>query len=87
MFQKTKCDPMLGQKVEDHLVSIGLNTPYHDNALQCKEKIDTIEGHMTKIMEALGLDLTDDSLIESPKRVAKMMVLDKFWGGYKSVCR
>lgn len=31
-------------------------------------------------MEALGLDLTDDSLIDSPRRVAKMFVSEIFWG-------
>jgi GTP cyclohydrolase I len=31
-------------------------------------------------MEKLGLDLKDDSLIETPKRVAKMYVNEVFWG-------
>ena len=31
-------------------------------------------------MSILGLDLTDDSLIETPKRVAKMYVNEIFWG-------
>ena len=45
-----------------------------------KEKIEIIEGHFKAIMETLGLDLTDDSLIETPKRVAKMYVNEIFWG-------
>ena len=31
-------------------------------------------------MEALGLDLSDDSLMDTPKRVAKMYVNEIFWG-------
>jgi len=31
-------------------------------------------------MNTLGLDLTDDSLIDTPKRVAKMYVNEIFWG-------
>jgi GTP cyclohydrolase I len=31
-------------------------------------------------MNILGLDLTDDSLEETPKRVAKMFVKELFWG-------
>jgi GTP cyclohydrolase I len=31
-------------------------------------------------MRVLGLDLSDDSLIETPKRVAKMYVNEIFWG-------
>jgi GTP cyclohydrolase I len=45
-----------------------------------KGKIDIIESLFTDIMKTLGLDLTDDSLIETPKRVAKMYVNEIFWG-------
>ena len=43
-------------------------------------QLKTIERHFKAIMETLGLDLTDDSLIETPKRVAKMYVNEVFWG-------
>jgi len=39
-----------------------------------------IEEKFKGIMEALGLDLTDDSLIDTPKRVAKMFVHELFYG-------
>lgn len=39
-----------------------------------------IRHHFAKIMEALGLDLTDDSLRDTPKRVAKMFVQEVFSG-------
>lgn len=44
------------------------------------EKIAAIEGHFRKIMEELGLDLTDDSLQGTPYRVAKMYVKELFSG-------
>lgn len=79
-YNKTKCDPELGKLVHEHLVKMGVETPVKPNKLDRKEKIDIIEGHFQKIMEALGLDLSDDSLIETPKRVAKMYCNEIFWG-------
>ena len=79
-FNKTKCDPELGQQVHEHLVKMGVETPTIQNNLDRKEKIEKIELHFTAIMQALGLDLTDDSLIETPKRVAKMFVNEVMWG-------
>ena len=45
-----------------------------------KEKIALIEKDVHHIMETLGLDLTDDSLQGTPKRVAKMFVNEIFAG-------
>lgn len=57
-------------------------TPMRDNAFELtdEEKIDGIEYHFREIMEILGLDLTDDSLQNTPKRVAKMFVTESFKG-------
>ena len=79
-FDKTKTDPVLGQKVHEYLVSVGVETPVIDNGLSRKEKIDKIEGNFDEIVSTLGLDLKDDSLIDTPKRVAKMYVNEIFWG-------
>mgnify|MGYP006269567045 CR=1 FL=1 len=79
-FNKMKCDPELGLNVHDHLVRCGVETPMTPNQLSRSSKIDIIELKFRDIMETLGLDLTDDSLIESPKRVAKMYVGEIFWG-------
>ena len=82
-FNKTKCDPELGQKVHEHLLKLGVETPTW-NTLEAnisrKEKIEIIEGLFQKIMTTLGLDLSDDSLCETPSRVAKMYVNEIFWG-------
>ena len=79
-YNKTKTDPDLGKRVHEHLVKMGVETPTISNNTDRKDKIDIIESHFTKIMETLGLDLSDDSLIETPKRVAKMYVNEIFWG-------
>ena len=79
-FDKTKTDPVLGKKVHEHLMSAGVETPVIDNGLSRKEKIDKIQNNFHEIATTLGLDLNDDSLIDTPKRVAKMYVNEIFWG-------
>ena len=79
-FNKTKTDPALGRAVHEHLLKCGVETPQIDNNLTRTEKINILETKFREIMETLGLDLSDDSLIETPKRVAKMMVTETMWG-------
>lgn len=79
-FNKTKCDPELGLNVHKHLVKMGVETPTIPNNLSRTDKISIIEKKFADIMQTLGLDLNDDSLIETPKRVAKMYVGEIFWG-------
>lgn len=55
-------------------------TPYKDNGLSDEEKVERITKSFTDIMETLGLDLEDDSLIDTPARVAKMYVCEYFQG-------
>ena len=80
-YNKTKTDSELGRNVHAYLVHKGVETPTIDTSkLDRKDKIDEIEKHFAAIMHVLGLDLTDDSLNETPKRVAKMYVNEIFWG-------
>jgi GTP cyclohydrolase I len=80
-YNKTKTDPELGLAVHNHLVQCGVETPIiKENDLERKDKIDIIEGAFAVIMKTMGLDLTDDSLMDTPKRVAKMYVNEIFWG-------
>ena len=60
----------------------GLRTPLRDNAFAHDDeaKITAISGHFEAIMRELGLDLTDDSLAGTPRRVAKMYVQEWFKG-------
>ena len=79
-YNKTKTDPELGKRVHDHLVKVGVETPTIKTALDRKQKITEIEKSFNHIMQVLGLDLDDDSLQETPLRVAKMYVNEIFWG-------
>jgi GTP cyclohydrolase I len=69
-------------KHDAKLFSTVLDTPMRPDAfvLSDEQKIIKIQEHFTAIMETLGLDLTDDSLSQTPKRVAKMYVKDIFSG-------
>ena len=66
---------------DDH-VSSGSETPLREDAFDMSdaEKIRKIEHHFAEIMHTLGLDLTDDSLKGTPRRVAKMYVKEIFSG-------
>jgi GTP cyclohydrolase I len=55
-------------------------TPLVQNGLSDEQKIEKITANFREIMETLGLDLTNDSLRDSPKRVAKMYVQEYFKG-------
>lgn len=79
-LDKRKTNPELGYEVKQHLISKGVETPTKTNNLSVKDRIDVIESKFTDIMTALGLDLSDDSLAETPKRVAKMYVSEIFYG-------
>ena len=79
-FNKTKTDPELGLKVHEYLVRKGVETPQNENSLSRTEKIDLIARSFQKTMKVLGLDLKDDSLMDTPNRIAKMYVNEIFWG-------
>lgn len=79
-YNKQKTDPILGQLVHEHLLKSGVETPCESDFMDRKDKIEKIEHHFRAIMETLGLDLSDDSLAETPKRWAKMAVNEVLWG-------
>jgi len=66
--------------VRDTLVRHGLETPMIDNGLSAEEKYARIRGLMADVVTTLGLDLADDSLAETPHRIAKMYVHEIFSG-------
>ncbi len=57
-------------------------TPLKPDAFEIDDdtKIELIEKHFSAIMNILGLDMNDDSLKDTPKRVAKMYVKEIFSG-------
>lgn len=79
-LDKNKTDSELGIKVLNHLEKHKVHTPGVFINSDEKEQIDNITILFKDIMKALGLDLTDDSLTDTPKRVAKMYVKEIFWG-------
>lgn len=66
--------------VRQALEARGLETPLLDNGLSRQEKYEQIRDSFTDITTALGLDLSDDSLRETPHRIAKMYVDEIFSG-------
>ncbi|MEP0354608.1 MAG: GTP cyclohydrolase I FolE [Paraglaciecola sp.] len=67
-------------KVRNALIKRGLETPMIENELTDKQKYAKIKDSFTDIVTTLGLDLTDDSLCETPHRLAKMYVNEIFSG-------
>ena len=70
------------QIIGDNHFSTSIKTPLRADAFDKSddEKIKNIQHHFGKIMEELGLDLTDDSLSGTPYRFAKMYVKELFYG-------
>jgi len=66
--------------VRDTLLEHGLETPMIETGLSADEKYARISQHMVQVLETLGLDLADDSLAETPHRIAKMYVHEIFSG-------
>jgi GTP cyclohydrolase I len=68
------------QLVRNALIEKGLETPMSGIKLSRDEKYTRIRDAMTQVATALGLDLKDDSLQETPHRIAKMYVDEIFSG-------
>jgi GTP cyclohydrolase I len=74
-------DTELGERVGRHLQSVGLETPMlPSHEIKSSMIQDAVEHYHRGTMEALGLDLTDDSLRDTPDRVAKMYCQEIFTG-------
>lgn len=77
----THTDTMADEQGDNHIAS-GANTPLRKDAfvLSDEEKIASIKKDVQNILHTLGLDLSDDSLQNTPSRVAKMFVNEIFGG-------
>ena len=83
MLKKTKKTSVRNDdEIGAEHVMTSIETPMRKDAfdLSDNEKIDVIAEHFKVIMETIGLDLNDDSLAGTPKRVAKMFIKEKFKG-------
>lgn len=67
-------------RVRIALEQCGLETPMKASHLTRDEKYDRVKAAFADIADALGLDLSDDSLEETPHRIAKMYVDEIFSG-------
>lgn len=66
--------------VRNTLIDNGLETPMINNRLNNEQKYQRIKELMAEVVTTLGLDLSDDSLAETPHRIAKMYVNEIFSG-------
>lgn len=82
LLNTTEPDISLEDLIGDEHISTAADTPLRADAFDIddKTKMIRIEEHFREIMNILGLDLTDDSLRGTPKRVAKMYVKEIFAG-------
>lgn len=80
-LETNAADDLIDLIGEDHIAT-NFNTPLRADAFELDDdlKIELIEKHFKEIMNVLGLDLSDDSLKGTPKRVAKMYVKEIFGG-------
>jgi GTP cyclohydrolase I len=72
-----KTDPALGQKVKQYLHDRGVESPINFDVYDSRssdQKIREIEVHMRASLEIMGFDLTNDSVQDTPNRIAKMWV-------------
>lgn len=81
-----KNDPALGERVHKHLSKLGIETPIflaktrkvrEQGKANAKNKI---QGGVQEMFESVGLDMTDDSLKDTPRRVADMYIDELFTG-------
>ena len=68
------------KSVRDVLIERGLETPVVDNGLSRDQKYQRIRDSFADIVRTLGLDLADDSLCDTPQRIARMYVDEIFSG-------
>tara|TARA_B100000900_G_scaffold88242_1_gene71756 strand:+ start:802 stop:1497 length:696 start_codon:yes stop_codon:yes gene_type:complete len=70
------------EEIGDNHITNSIETPLRSDAFDIsdKRKKKIIAKHFKAIMETLGLDLNDDSLMGTPSRVAKMYVDEIFYG-------
>lgn len=82
LFEDDTKITLTDEEIGDDHVSTSVDTPMRADAFEMndEQKIAQIEYYFRQIMDTLGLDLTDDSLKGTPKRVAKMYVKEIFSG-------
>ena len=81
MHDKSKQNQQLGKDVNEYLEKMGVQTPLTELVdMETSKKLELVEKDIFNPLTTLGLDLSDDSLVDTPKRVAKMYVNEIFSG-------
>jgi GTP cyclohydrolase I len=87
MIQQKEASASAYPATDNHNVSYKdivalFSSPLRPDAFELddEEKIRLIESHFSAIMDILGLNMNDDSLKDTPRRVAKMYVQEIFSG-------
>jgi len=83
MFEvNSKMNDERGEEIGENHVGTSATTPLRADAFDISdaEKIEKIQESVKDILITLGMDLTDDSLQGTPKRVAKAFVNELFMG-------
>ncbi len=77
-----KKDAQLGRQIEGVLAQVGASTPFDPKvfANDTENMQKEVAEHFKSILEIMGANLNDDSLKNTPKRVAKMFVHELFQG-------
>lgn len=79
--QKDKLDITgLGLRVRDNLIKLGIETPMVSNNLSSEQKVQELTSLYQKSLAVHGIDLNDDSMADTPKRIAKLQVYEAFSG-------
>jgi GTP cyclohydrolase I len=80
-LNKNKTDAELGQEIHEYLDELGVETPFADgDKLDEDAQMAHISSNVRATMIMLGLDIENDSLEDTPDRVAKMYVEETFYG-------
>lgn len=70
-------DAKIGNDVHNRLVHLGIETPYTQKIID-REKVKSL---FSQIMAEVGIDLTDDSMAETPTRLAKLYSTKEYFAG------
>ena len=72
----------LQDEIGNNHIATSAENPVRKDAFNMtdEQKIESIKVDVEKILQTLGMDLTDDSIQGTPKRVAKMFVQELFGG-------
>jgi GTP cyclohydrolase I len=82
ILSNTRFIDLSDEEIGDEHLSTTANTPLREDAFEMDDDLENgaDRKHFREIMHVLGLDLTDDSLKGTPRRVAKMYVKEIFSG-------